>query len=78
MNAFEMRLQMIKMAIEYLEKRYEHERTIFLMKLDKVDHVGGDETTKRPKQPTIKDILKLASQYNDFVSDNGLNSRPSL
>ena len=57
MNAFEMRLQMIKMAI---------------------DHVGGDETPKRPKQPTIKDILKLASQYNDFVSDNGLNSRPSL
>ena len=48
------------------------------MKLDKVDHVGGDETPKRPKQPTIKDILKLASQYNDFVSDNGLNSRPSL
>ena len=91
MNAFEMRLQMIKIAIDYLEKpkknqdvidsyekRYEHERTIFLMKLDKVDHVGGDETPKRPKQPTIKDILKLASQYNDFVSDNGLNSRPSL
>ena len=43
MNAFEMRLQMIKMAIDFLEKRYEHERTIFLMKLDKVDHVGGDE-----------------------------------
>ena len=42
------------------------------------ENVGGDEIPKRPKQPTTKDIMKLASQYNDFVSDNGLNSRPSL
>ena len=77
MNAFEMRLQMIKMAIDYLEKRYEHDLKIFKLALFS-DVVGGDETPKRPKQPTIKDILKLASQYNDFVSDNGLNSRPSL
>ena len=75
MNAFEMRLQMIKMAIDYLEKRYEHDLKIFNMKLE---NVGGDEIPKRPKQPTTKDIMKLASQYNDFVSDNGLNSRSSL
>ena len=65
-----MRLQMIKMAIDYLEKRYAHELKIFNMKLEKVDHIGGDEIPKRPKQPTIKDILKHASFYNDFVSDN--------
>ena len=45
MNAFEMRLQMIKMANDYLEKRYEHDLKIFNMKLE---NVGGDEIPKRP------------------------------
>ena len=50
-----MRLQMIKMANDYLEKRYEHDLEQYsIMKLDKVDHVGGDEISEKTQTTNNK------------------------
>jgi hypothetical protein len=57
MNAFELRNQLLLQSKEYLEAKYH---------ADFMHHKenGGDA----PKYPTLQDIIKTATEMNDFIS----------
>ena len=74
MKPFEMRLEMIKVAMNYLEKRYEHEEKIFNLAYEKMNHKSGDNYPKTPKRITIGEVLKLASRFNRFVLMNDITT----
>ena len=71
MTPFAMRLEMIKMAMNYLQKRHEHEEKMFDIALGRINNIEGENIPKAPKRITIGEILKLANRFNRFVSDNG-------
>ena len=74
MTPFAMRLEMIKMAMNYLEKRHEHEEKMFDIALGRIKNIEGENIPKAPKRITIGEILKLANRFNRFVSDNGVKA----
>ena len=67
-TAFDLRLKMVEMAKDYLDRQYEIATAAYTQSMSEAQKLGKAFAASMPKMYDPTEILKIAEQFNTFVS----------
>mgnify|MGYP006919723428 CR=1 FL=1 len=68
MNPFEIRLQVLEMAKDFLDRQFEAANALVAMQKDAAEKLGDFKNWSQPATYSTEDLMKKAEEFYSFVA----------